>query len=695
MPASLASFFAPSRIALLGASTKPTKVGHVVAQNLLAPGMKIPVDFINPKGGQLGNVPILTNLEAVSAPPELVILSVPPQEALAAIPSIAASGAKAILCLTAGIDREAVKKLCVQYNLRFMGPNCLGLMVPHLGLNASFGGDMPMPGHVALVAQSGAIVTALAAWGKTHSIGFSHLVSLGDMADVTITDMLAYLAFVDECQAIALYVEGIKNGAQFVATARAVAGQKPVIALKSGRFQASAAAAQSHTGALAGIDQVYSAAFHKTGIRRCLNFGSFRDEIRGISRYGITATGRQHLLIVTNGGGFGVLAADALIAHGGTLAILPQDIKNALNSVLPKTWSLSNPIDIIGDADPERYAVVLRILRSIDWGTAGIDAILVLNAPTGISDSVAVARTVALEARGFGVPVYGCWMGGGAAESAARLLEESGIPCYGSPEAAVASALAPKAAQTNGHCLTSPFDLGAIEAIRAILAGGKAAKRTWLHEVEAKNIFRHAGIGTVPTLLAKTPEEAESLAARWPGEKLAVKIVADGLLHKSDIGGVALNVPHPKAVYDAAKAMYQRLVLNQSHPTFIGFAVQPMASRPKAYEIIIGLNRDATFGTVVLFGQGGTSVEAVKDQALTLTPITTGEAGYLIRKTRVYRMLKGYRNRPAVDFTALEDALVRLSWLGELFNDIQELDINPLLLDETGILAVDGRIRIS
>ncbi|MFN7901289.1 MAG: acetate--CoA ligase family protein [Holosporales bacterium] len=694
MPASLASFFSPSRIALLGASTKPGKVGHVVAQNLLAPGMRIPVDLINPKGGQLGNVPLLTDIGAVSAPPELVIVAVPPQDVLTSIPSIAASGAKAVLCLTAGIDKVAVKKLCLKYNLRFMGPNCLGLMVPNLGLNASFGDDMPPPGNVALVAQSGAIITALAAWGKTHNIGFSHLVSLGDMVDVTITDMLAYLAFVDECQAIALYIEGISNGAQFVATARAVAGQKPVIALKSGRFKASSAAAQSHTGALTGVDEVYSAAFHKTGVRRCLNFSGFRDEIRGISRYGITFTGRQHLLIVTNGGGFGVLAADALIAHGGALAPLPVGIKTALDAVLPQTWSSGNPIDIIGDADPERYAAVLRVLRDTDWGSAGIDAVLILNAPTGISDSVAVARTVALEARGFGVPVYGCWMGGSAAESAARLLEEAGIPCYGSPEAAVASALAPKAPQTNGHCLTSPFDQGAMEAITAILADAKAEKRTWLHEVEAKDIFRHMGVATVPTVLAKTPEEAETLAAQWLGEKLAVKIVADGLLHKSDVGGVALNLANPQAVRRAAESMRQRLVSGKARTTLVGFAVQPMASRPKAYEIILGLNRDATFGTVVLFGQGGTSVEAVNDQALTLTPITTGEAGYLIRKTRVFRMLRGYRNRPAVDFAVLEDALVRLSWLGELFSEIQELDINPLLVDETGVLAVDGRIRI-
>ncbi|MFN8693333.1 MAG: acetate--CoA ligase family protein [Holosporales bacterium] len=691
---SLETLFAPRHVVLLGASSTAGRVGCIVARNLLGAAGRVRVSLVNPKGGMLDGVSFVPFLKDVESTVDLAIIAIPPQAVLAEIPNIAATGAKTVLCLTAGVDKPKLLEACKAHGLRLIGPNCLGVLVPGLGLNASFGNDMPPAGSVALISQSGAVLTAMAAWGKQNQVGFSHLLSLGDMADVDLADVLAYLAFAPECSSIALYIEGIHDGNRFVTTAEAVASHKPIIALKSGRFSASAAAAKSHTGAMAGVDAVYSAAFNKVGIQRADDFDHFRDCIHSMSRFSpLPDAARSKLLILTNGGGFGVLAADSVLEAGGSLAKLPAQALAALDDRLPVTWSRGNPIDIIGDADAGRYEAALNVLKKQDLRGNGVDGLVILNVPTGVADSTASAEAVAMAAQDFPVPVTASWLGGTAASEAALMLEAAGIPCFSSPEAACVAALRHPAANGNGASRIPPIDEAGVAAIAAILAGARKAGRVWLHEVEAKDVFRHAGIPTVETELAATPQEAGEMAAKWPGEKLAVKIVADGLLHKSDVGGVALNLRDAAAVVAAAETM-QLKQKTLPNTTFIGFAVQPMASRPKAYEIILGLTCDATFGHVLLFGQGGTSVEAVHDSAMTLTPVTQPEARRLIEKTRLYRLLKGYRNRPAVDFSALEQAIVRLSWLAEMFAEIVELDINPLLVDECGVLAVDGRIKI-
>ncbi|MBX9605808.1 MAG: bifunctional acetate--CoA ligase family protein/GNAT family N-acetyltransferase, partial [Gammaproteobacteria bacterium] len=578
--------------------------------------------------------------------------------------------------------------------LRILGPNCLGLLAPAAKLNASFAHLAPRTGSLAFVAQSGAVITSVLDWAAPRNIGFSVLASLGDMADVDFGDMLDYLANDPATSAILLYVEGITHARKFMSAARAAARTKPVVVVKAGRHAAGARAAASHTGALAGVDAVYDAAFRRAGMLRVLTLEELFDAVETLA---LTRPPRgERLMILTNGGGAGVLATDALMDAGGTLATLSADTLARLDAVLPPTWSRANPIDIIGDAPAERYTAALAALAESEE----FDALLLLNCPTAVTSPLAAAEAaLAGLAEARDVPVYASWIGGAAAEAARTRLREAGVPAYGAPEEAVRAFQHMVAYRRNQAALLETPPSRPAEAVtdlaplRALFATAREEGREWLNEDEAKQVLAAYGIPVVRTLRVATPAEAARVALEI-GAPVALKILSPDITHKSDVGGVALNV-RVADVERAAAELLERVRDACPAARLEGLAVQAMVARPGAQELIAGLSDDRDFGPVVLFGAGGTAVEVLDDKALGLPPLNLKLARDLIERTRVARLLAGYRHVPPADRDAIALTLVRLAQIAIDLPQVAELDINPLIADHDGVMALDARIRLA
>jgi acetyltransferase len=598
-------------------------------------------------------------------------------------------------------DRVAGKELRQQmldaakpHLLRIVGPNCLGFISPPFGINASFAHLTPPAGSLAFVTQSGAIATAVVDWAAHRNIGFSHVISLGDMSDVDFGDLLDYLALDTDTRAILLYVESITHARKFMSAGRIAARTKPIVVVKSGRSEAGAKAALSHTGALAGSDAVYDAAFRRAGMLRVHALRELFEAV-GTLAAGVRVGG-DRLGIITNGGGFGVLAADALAEHGGRLATLSQATVDRLDRLLPPTWSRGNPVDIIGDAGPERYAGAVQAVLE----DPALDAVLVLNCPVGVADSLeaaqAVAEAVPPRPR---VPVLTSWLGDTASDEARTLLAARKLPSYETPEEAVRAFMHLVDYRRNQDLLmqTPPSVSHLLRADRTaaarIVADVLAEGRSVLTEPEAKAVLRAYDIPTVETLVAADPEDAGRLAARI-GFPLVLKVLSPDITHKSDVGGVRLNLRSIDAVDQAAREILQAARDKMPDARVTGFTVQPMVSRPGAHELIAGIGEDATFGPILLFGHGGTAVEVIGDRAVALPPLNLVLAHEMIACTRVSRLLRGYRDRPAADVEAVAVTLVKLSQLLADLAAVTELDINPLLADQHGVLALDARIVV-
>lgn len=698
----------PTSIALIGASRRPRSIGQVVARNLFNAGFDGPIMPVNPKERSIEGVLSYPSVADLPIVPDLAVIATPPHTVPGLIAELGERGTKAAIVITAGFAELGPEGAALQQQvldaakphlLRVIGPNCLGVMVPSKGLNASFVHVPPLKGDIALVAQSGAVVTSIVDWATPKGIGFSHLISLGAMADVDFGDLLDYLAQDSSVRAICLYVEAVTHARKFMSAARTAARSKPVIVIKAGRSEEAAKAASSHTGALAGADQVYDAAFRRAGMLRVGELDELFDAVETLATG--AKIGGDRLAILTNGGGIGVLATDALIGGGGRLAQLAPETIEKLNGVLPPTWSKGNPVDIIGDADGKRYAESLKILLE----DRGCDAILVLNCPTAVADSEEAARAVVdvlMHKVGGGIkraPVLTSWLGEYAAADARALFTQARIPAYATPNQAVRAFMHLVRYRRNQELLmeTPPsvpeqFDVDTSTA-RALVDAALAEGRPWLSEFEAKEILRAYGIPCVQTVTAATPAEAERAAKRMGG-RIALKILSPDILHKSDMGGVALNLA-PTQVWAEADAMLERMRSAVPDARIEGFTVQEMAHRPGAHELIVGMADDVLFGPVLLFGQGGTSVEVVDDTALALPPLNLNLAHEMMGRTRVHRLLQGYRSRPAADMDAIALALIKVSQLVADFPEIAELDINPLFADEAGVLALDARIRVA
>lgn len=698
----LDALFEPASVAVIGASEREGSLGRILTENLRR-DFGGPVFLVNPKHRQVFGEDAYPDVDSLPQAPDLAVIATPPRTVPKLIHQLGKRGARAACVITAGFGedpkgarlRREMLRAAEPYLLRIVGPNCLGVQAPGRGLNASFAHLLPQPGPIAFLAQSGAIITAVLDWAEPRNIGFSHIVSLGDMADVDFGDMLDYLAAERTTEAILLYVEAITEARKFMSAARAAARSKPVIVVKGGRHEAAARAARSHTGALAGHDGVYDAAFRRAGMLRVHTLQQLFDAAATLQM--VEPPDGERLVILTNGGGIGVLATDALAAAGGELAELSAEAVSRLDEVLPETWSHANPVDIIGDAPGSRYAAALRVLSTEASG----DGLLILNCPTAVASSMEAAAAVADLLPSLGKkPVVTCWVGEKSAEPARRFLRERGIATYDSPEEAVGAFMQLAAYRRNQRMLMeTPPSLPElfepdVAAARTHIEDAVGAGREWLSGHESAAVLRAYGVPIARSEFADSPPRVGELAQTFDGP-VAVKIVSADITHKSEAGGVALGVDRARAE-DTAAAMLRRISGERPDARIDGFMVQAMFDqRPGSRELIVGMMCDPLFGPVILFGQGGTAVEVVDDTALALPPLNLKLARELMSRTRVYRLLEGYRDVEPADMDAIAMTLVRLSQLVTDFAEIAELDLNPLVADARGVLTLDARIRLA
>ena len=702
----LDKMFRPRSIAGIGASARPKSVGAALMTNLMNGGFDGPIMPVNPKATALHGIMTYKDVASLPLMPDLAVIATPPDTIPGLVDELGRRGTRAAVILTAGFaegEAAAGKARSAQmlaaarpYLMRIVGPNCLGIAVPGVGLNATFAPAALLPGNIAFLTQSGAMATTVLDWALPRGIGFSAIVSMGDMSDVDFGDLLDYFALDEATHAILIYAEGITQARKFMSAARRTARIKPIIVVKSGRAEEGARAASSHTGALAGADVVYDAAFRRAGMLRVNEVEELFDAAATLAR--MSPQRGNRLAIVTNGGGAGVLATDRLIEEGGKLATLSPDVIAKLNAVLPPTWSHANPIDLIGDADAGRYANSVSIL--ID--DPGNDALLVAYCPTAIGSSAEAAKGligVLSKSNAAKKNVFACWMGAATvAEGRAQLIDAQ-LPDFETPERAVRAFMYLVRYRQNQDLLLETPTAGQpsqeidLERARGLIRQALDDRREWLDPAE---VAAFLACYNIPFARTQAVPDAKSAAdaARQMNAPVALKIRSRDVVHKSDVGGVALNLTSPAEVAAAAARMNEKILQALPKARLEGFIVQEMIHRPSAYELIAGVSTDPTFGPVILFGQGGTAVEIVRDKSLELPPLNRPLARAQIERTRIAALLKGYRDRPAADIDGVVGVLVQLSQIVADHGEVTEIDINPLLCDARGVIAVDCRIRV-
>ncbi len=698
----LDSLFDPASVAVIGASDRPASVGATVWRNLTRGGFRGPLVAVNPKHAALDGRPCYARVADLPGIPELAVICTPPHTVAGLVAELAARGTRAAVVLSAGLTTEhkqAMLAAARPHLLRVLGPNCIGLLAPHAGLNASFAHIDARPGELAFVSQSGALVTAMLDWADAQGIGFSHFVSLGEHADVDFGDMLDYLATDPATRAILLYIESIESPRKFMSAARAAARNKPVIVIKSGRSAQGQRAAASHTGALAGSDAVYDAAIARAGMLRVNSLQELFLAAETLARFRTNQS--TALTVLTNGGGAGVMAADAAAQVHVPLARLGASTVAQLDAVLPANWSRGNPVDIIGDAPVQRYVDAVQIL----FRDPAAGAVLLIHAPTAIVPSAEIAQALAALPQAAQGRLMGCWMGGHGVEQARQIFKKSGIADYPTLEEAVRAFSmlvsyhrnqaelieAPPMLGVGGQAPTAP-DLPAVQAIvREALSDG----REMLNEAEAKAVLAAYGIPVVATRVVPAEAAAAAKVVGAIGYPVALKILSPDLTHKTDVGGVALGLDTADEVREAARAMLARVRRHQPAARIEGFTVQAMARRDHSQELIVGATVDRVFGPILLFGQGGTAVEVLADRAVALPPLNAPLARAMVERTRVARLLKGWRDTPAADLDAVVSTLLAVAQLLADVPELAELDINPLIVNHQGVLALDARIRLS
>jgi len=704
----LDSLFNPSSVALVGASATPKTVGAVATRNLFAAGFLGDIYLVNPRRSEIDGHPCFKDVASLPEAPDLAVIATPPDSVPGVISQLGERGTRAAVVITAGFGEggsargkalcDAMLEAAHPHLMRIVGPNCFGLMLPRSDLNASFIHLQPLPGRLAFVAQSGALLATVADWATHRRIGFSSLVSLGDMADVDFGDTLDYLSADSHTRAILLYIESITHARKFMSAARAAARVKPVIVVKAGRYRESATAAASHTGAMAGSDAVYEAAFKRAGILRVNDLEALFDAVSTLGLMQPVAGDR--LAIVTNGGGIGVMATDTLMYKQGNLSRFSEATMERLNQILPPTWSHGNPVDVIGDTTPQQYVDTLMAIMD----DRGVDAVLAMNCPTAIGSSTATARAVldAIKARSSYAHRCGlltCWIGEGPGEAARKMIIEQGIPSYETPTKAVRGFMQMvRYRHSQDMLMEVPANIPEAfspdrKAVRNLIDAVIAQGRDWLLETEAKAVLGAYAIDVVPTVIAETPEAAANIASEMTGPYV-LKVLSKDILHKSDAGGVALDLETPGAVAERAAWMKENFGPTAADCSAIQFSVQPMIKRAHSHELIVGMHVDPQFGPVLLFGHGGTATEIIGDRCLALPPLNMKLAREMIDGTRVSILLAGYRAVPGADLEEVSAALLKVSQLVCDFAEIVELDINPLLADPRGVLALDARIRI-
>jgi len=692
----LESFFSPRSVAVVGVSREEGRVGHYVFDNLLSAGYVGSVYPVNPKADEVHGHRCYASVQDVPAPVDLAIVVVPAKYVSGVLEECGLSGIRAVIVISAGfketgpagaaLEREAVA-VARKHGIRLLGPNCLGLIATESLLNASFAPTMPSAGTISFMSQSGALGTAVLDWAAGESIGLAHFVSLGNKSDLSEVDLLKAWEADPGSKVVAAYLEAVTDGRAFVEAASSLTRLKPLIALKAGGSDAGARAVSSHTGSLAGSEQAYSAAFRKAGIIRAASVQELFDFSVGFARQPLPKG--PGLVILTNAGGPAILATDACERLGMSLASLEAETITALREALPAAAALYNPVDVLGDADPERYRLAGEILVR----DPNVRAILVILTPQAGTDAESTARAVVELARSSGITTFASFMGRAGVASAIPVFTEGEIPQFDFPERAVATLAA---MLSHSRRLQAPVPiLPAIDGDRTIVANAiehaRQAGRTFITEESASRIAAAYGISVPPGGIAKDLAAARLLAAEV-GYPVVMKIASPDILHKSDIGGIRVDIKDEDGLVEAYEDILARVRERMPDANIWGVSIQQML--PPGREVIIGVNRDAQFGPLLMFGLGGIFVEVMKDVTFRLCPVTTEEAREMLTEIRGFGLLRGARGQRPADLDAVIDVIVRTSALVSDFPEITELDINPLIVADKGEGAVAADIRI-
>lgn len=699
----LDAIFSPRSVALVGATEKHGSVGRTILRNLIASPFGGTVYPVNTRRRNVLGIRAYPRVLDIPEPIDLAVIVTPAVAVPDIIGECVEAGVKGAIIISAGFkevgpEGAALEKRILEQarkgRMRIIGPNCLGVMNTQSGLNATFAGAMAQPGSLGFVSQSGALCTAVLDWSFSESVGFSAFVSIGSMLDVGWGDLIDHLGNDPKTKAIVLYMESIGDARSFLSAAREVALSKPIIVIKAGRTEAAAKAAASHTGALAGSDEVLDAAFRRCGVIRVNRISDLFNLSEVLGRQPKPKGPR--LTILTNAGGPGVLATDALISNGCELASLSESTMEELNQILPAHWSHNNPIDVLGDADAQRYAAALDVAAR----DPNSDGMLVILTPQDMTDPTQTAEQLKPYAHGTGKPILASWMGGADVAPGVAILNKAGIPTFDFPDTAcIAFSYMWRYSYNLRSLYETPSGYSGLEIENRVrtkagelIEGVRSSGRTLLTEAESKELLRLYSIPTVPTVVATSPEEA-ARAASSLGFPVVLKLHSETITHKTDVGGVLLNLADEAAVRDAFEAIEASVHRAAGEGHFLGVTVQPMI-RLEGYELIVGSSIDPQFGPVLLFGTGGQLVEVFKDRALALPPLNTTLARRMIEQTKIYTALKGVRGRRPVDLAGLERLMVQFARLVVEQPWVREIDINPLLASETQLLALDARVLL-
>ncbi len=698
----LSTLFAPKSVAVFGASDSPDSVGQIVFRNMLESGFQGELYPINPKNPEVQGKRAYGRIADIGKPVELAVIATPPQTVPGIIEECGTHGVKAAVIITAGFGEAgaegvALEKVLLEtarrYNIRLIGPNCLGIMRPSIGLNATFNKGSPNTGNIAFVSQSGALCTAILDWAQSNDVGFSSVVSMGSSTDVDFGEILDYLVSDANTHSILMYIEGIRNARRFMSAMRAAARIKPVILVKVGRHAAGSKAAMSHTASLVGADDVFDAAVSRAGVVRVQTVTQLFTAAKALS-CGFRPVGNR-LAIVTNGGGPGVMAADRAADLGLEMATLSEATIDYLNRHLPPNWPHCNPVDVIGDAQAERYHHAVKACLEDD----NVDGVLAILTPQAMTRPLESAQALIELADTHSKPLLTCWMGETQVATARDAFAQAHRPHFRTPEPAVEVFSHLSAYYRNQKLLMQmPGPLSHhiepdVESARLIIEGAMQEHRKVLTEMESKALLSAFHIPVARTMVAHSPNEA-LLIAQQLGFPVAMKVNSPDITHKSDAGGVVLNLNNAHEVRAAYQHIIDNVLHNRPNAKVDGISIEPMVVKPNGRELMIGVTSDPVFGPVITFGAGGTTVEIMGDRAVALPPLNNFLVKELIRGTRIAGMLGAFRNMAPASMSALEDVLLRVSEMVCELPLLKEMDINPLILDENGALAADARVVV-
>ena len=699
----LDKIFEPHRVAVIGASDTPTSVGYTVLRNLVGSGFRGVVYPVNAKREAVQGVQAYTDIPSLPHVPDLAVICTPAHSVPLLVRQCGEAGTRGVVIISAGFREvgaegrkleELVRQEQRKFDgMRILGPNCLGLIVPGLSFNASFAAATPAKGHIGFISQSGALCTSVLDWALDEGIGFSYFVSVGNMLDVSMGDLIDYFGSATETRSIILYIESISEAREFMSAARAFSRTKPIVAYKAGRFAESAQAAASHTGAMAGVDAVYEAAFQRAGIERIFQIEDMFDCAELLARQQPPKGDR--LAIITNAGGPGVMTTDALIERAGELAALSDETMATLNEFLPACWSHGNPIDVLGDAPPDRFAKAVDIVLK----DKNVDAVLVILTPQAMTDPTATAVAVGNVAGHAHKPVLAAWMGGRVVAEGFQLLNNTGIPTYSTPEKAVRAFMHLVSYARNLQILhETPKDIPlGFSMDRKRLRGVFDTLLTEGDDILSENVskaFLEAyEIPVTKPQAARSADEAVEVAHRT-GYPVVLKIHSPQITHKTEVGGVVLNLNSDDQVRSTFDKITKRAKEQCPDANIIGVTVQKMVTYPNSYELIMGSKKDPVFGSVIMVGMGGVAAEVFRDRALGLPPLNEALARHMLESLKSWPLLQGYRGKPGANIDRLIEIIMRFSYLVADYPEIKELDINPLLVTPEDVVALDARVVI-